>query len=57
MSEHIAALMPLAKHGPALFLETVLHWGAAFSCAATFVVVTAYQLVLLIKRVWERSWL
>jgi hypothetical protein len=53
-AQRLSEAMPLAHNAPAAFLETILAWGAALSCAATFTVITAYQLVFLIKRQWEK---
>jgi hypothetical protein len=53
-TQSITGLMPLQDPLPALFLDTTLKWGAAISCGATFIVVSLYQLVVLVKRLWER---
>jgi hypothetical protein len=46
----ISAYLPLHELAPADFLELVLSWGAALGSSATFVIVTVYQLLVLIKR-------
>jgi hypothetical protein len=53
-TQWITGLMPLQDPLPALFLENTLSWGAAISSSATFVVVSLYQLVVLVKRLLER---
>jgi hypothetical protein len=53
-TQWITGLMPLQDPLPALFLESTLSWGAAISASATFAVVSLYQLVVLVKRLWER---
>jgi hypothetical protein len=53
-TQYITDLIPLNDKTPALFLEIILSWGAAFSAGATFAVVSAYQLAVLVKRLWER---
>ena len=51
-TEHIAGLLPLHERAPSDFIELVLGWGAAFNSTATFLVITVYQLVVLIRRLW-----
>jgi hypothetical protein len=53
-TQWITGLMPLQDPLPALFLENTLSWGAAISSSATFAVVSLYQLIVLVKRLWER---
>jgi hypothetical protein len=53
-TQWITELMPLHDPLPALFLENTLSWGAAISSAATFSIVSLYQLIVLVKRLWER---
>jgi hypothetical protein len=53
-TQWITGLMPLQDPLPALFLENTLSWGAAISSSATFAVVSFYQLIVLVKRLWER---
>lgn len=53
-TQWISGLMPLQESLPALFLENTLSWGAAISSSATFVIVSLYQLIVLVKRLWER---
>jgi hypothetical protein len=53
-AQHIADIFPLADRGPASFLEATLAWGAAISCAGTFVIITAYQMFFLIRHQWEK---
>jgi hypothetical protein len=52
-TQQITDLMPLNDKAPALFLETTLSWGAALSAGATFVIISIYQLVVLVKRLWR----
>lgn len=49
--EWISGAMPLHDKTPAAFLELVLSWGGSISAAATFVIVSAYQLFALLRRV------
>jgi hypothetical protein len=51
--QFLTDIMPLHDTSPALFLETTLSWGGALSASATFMIVSVYQLVVLIKRLWE----
>jgi len=53
-TQWITGLTPLHDPLPALFLENTLSWGAAISSSATFAVISLYQLVVLVKRLWER---
>lgn len=48
----VASTFPLEDTAPADFFSLVLHWGAAISGSATFVLITIYQLVVLFKRLW-----
>lgn len=47
------SILPLQNHAPAAFLEATLHWGAALGASCTFGVVTAYQLLVLMRRLRE----
>lgn len=49
----LANMMPLGHAGPFSFLEALLHWGAALGAGGTFVLVTAYQFAVLIRRLME----
>ena len=53
LTQYITDVLPLDDTAPAKFLESVLSWGAALSAAATFVVITIYQLLVLLRRLWE----
>jgi hypothetical protein len=46
--------LPLEDPGPAHFLDLVLSWGGALGAAATFAIITIYQIAVLIMRLWER---
>jgi hypothetical protein len=52
-TQYITTLLPLQDKAPAIFLQDILGWGASISAAATFVIISAYQLVVLGKRLWE----
>ena len=54
VTQFVTAAMPLNDTGPALFLETISSWCAAIGAAATFIIISLYQLVILIRRLWER---
>ncbi len=41
---------PIPDAGPFQFFETIMSWGSAFATAATFLLITYYQLVILTKR-------
>jgi hypothetical protein len=49
-TQFVTQYLPLHDRAPSDFLELVLSWGAALSASATFVIVTVYQLLVLIKR-------
>lgn len=52
LSDLVAARLPLQDPAPADFFSQVLNWGAALGGSATFVLITAYQLTVLAKRLW-----
>jgi hypothetical protein len=54
-TDWITKQLPLHDTRPAEFLELVLSWGAAFSASATFLVISIYQILVLMKRL-TRSW-
>jgi|SRR5579872_1340723 len=51
-TQSITGMTPLQDPAPALFLETILSWGAAISAASTFAIISTYQFAVLIKRLW-----
>jgi hypothetical protein len=51
-TQFITDLLPLNDKAPPLFLETTLSWGAVISASATFLIISAYQLAVLAKRLW-----
>ena len=52
--QQITTYIPITDLAPGHFLELVLSWMGASSAAATFTLVTVYQLVILGKRLMER---
>ena len=52
-TQHISDALPLTDSGPATFLEATLSWGGALAAGATFIIISLYQIVVLIKRLWE----
>lgn len=52
LSQLVTNLVPLSDKGPGIFLESTLSWGGAMSAAATFLIITLYQVAVLIKRLW-----
>lgn len=53
LTELLARELPLKASAPAYYLGMVFAWGAALGASATFVLVTAYQLLVLAKKLWE----
>jgi hypothetical protein len=53
-TEHVNQIMPVKDAAPLQFLEAVLAWGGAFATAAVFLIVTLYQLIILVKRLSSR---
>ena len=51
-TQYVTDLLPLHSRSPALFLELTLSWGAALSASATFIIISLYQLAVLVKRLW-----
>jgi hypothetical protein len=49
-TQYITEHLPLQDQAPSDFLELIISWGASLSAAATFTAVTAYQLLVLLKR-------
>ncbi|OIO56836.1 MAG: hypothetical protein AUJ47_12700 [Candidatus Marinimicrobia bacterium CG1_02_48_14] len=49
LTEGITNLLPLNDPQPAQFLALTLNWGASISGAFTFITVTIYQFIVLIK--------
>jgi hypothetical protein len=51
-TQYVTELLPLHTKAPALFLELTLSWGASISASATFIIISLYQLAVLVKRLW-----
>lgn len=51
--ELIDTKLPLQDPAAAVFFAQVLSWGAALGAAATFALITVYQLAVLLRRLWE----
>jgi hypothetical protein len=51
--EMIDSQLPLQDPAAARFLAQVLSWGAALGGAATFALITVYQLAVLLRRLWQ----
>ena len=49
----VTTYVPVHDDAPGIFLETVLSWGAAISASGTFIIISIYQFVILIKRLWK----
>ncbi|ENN87611.1 hypothetical protein RHSP_63537 [Rhizobium freirei PRF 81] len=45
--------LPLDDGGPMNFLEQVMAWGGVIATATVFLVITSYQLIVLIKRLYK----
>lgn len=45
--------LPLNATAAAHFLDQTVSWSGALSAAATFILITAYQLMLLGRRLWR----
>lgn len=52
-TDHITKIIPLSDSAPSDFLSEVLNWSSATAGALTFVIVTIYQIIILIKRMTE----
>jgi hypothetical protein len=50
--QRITEIFPLQDKSPADFLELILSWGGAFSAAATFAIISLYQIAVLLRRLW-----
>jgi hypothetical protein len=44
---------PLRDNGPLSFLELIMGWGGALATTAVFTVITLYQLLILLKRLYR----
>jgi hypothetical protein len=52
-TEQVSGIFPINDKGPESFLVSILSWGGALSASATFVIVSSYQIVILIRRLRE----
>jgi hypothetical protein len=53
-TQYIAEIFPLKDKASSLFLEGTLSWAGALTASATFIIVSVYQIIVLVKRLWER---
>ncbi|MBZ9698822.1 hypothetical protein [Mesorhizobium sp. CO1-1-9] len=53
--EYVDGHLPLTDTGPVQFLSSVIAWGGAISAAATFGIITLYQVFVLAHRLVERA--
>jgi len=49
----VDSYLPIPETAPMIFLDEVVAWGGTFATAATFLVITSYQLLVLIKRLYR----
>lgn len=53
VTDKITEVIPLTDSAPSDFLSLVLNWSSASAGALTFIIVTMYQLIILVKRMAE----
>lgn len=52
-TEWISYYLPLQSQAASHFVEVVFGWSAALTSTGTFIIISIYQLIILVKRLWE----